>query len=78
MNCRRCHGLMVEERFEDLRGDPQHISFYGWRCVCCGNVADPVILYNRSNQAVAAFNTQPHRTRLAEAATAWNLDIEAA
>lgn len=78
MNCRRCHGLMVEERFEDLRGDPQHISFYGWRCVCCGNVADPGILYNRSNQAFAAFNAQPHRMRLAEAAKVWNLDIEAA
>ncbi len=78
MNCRRCYGLMVEERFEDLRGDPQHISFYGWRCVCCGNVADPVILSNRSNQTVAAFNTQLHRTQLAEAAKAWNLDIEAA
>jgi hypothetical protein len=69
---------MVEERFEDLRGDPQHISFYGWRCVCCGNVADPVILHNRSNQAVAAFNTQLHRTQRAEAAKAWNLNFEAA
>jgi hypothetical protein len=69
---------MVEERFEDLRGDPQHISFYGWRCVCCGNVADPVILHNRSNQAVAAFNPQLHRTQRAEAAKAWNLNFEAA
>jgi hypothetical protein len=69
---------MVEERFEDLRGDPQHISFYGWRCVCCGNVADPVILHNRSNQAVAAFNVQLHRTQLAEAAKTWNFDFEAA
>ena len=78
MNCRRCHGLMVEERFEDLRGDPQHISFYGWRCVCCGNVADPVIFYNRSSQAVAALNAQPHRVQLAGVAKTWNLDIEAA
>ena len=78
MNCRRCHGLMVEERFEDLRGDPQHISFYGWRCVCCGNVADPVILHNRANQILAAFDTQPQRTRLVEAVRVWNLDIEAA
>ena len=78
MNCRRCHGLMVEERFEDLRGDPQHISFYGWRCVCCGNVADPVIFSNRSSQAVAAFNTQPHRVQLAGVAKTWNLDNEAA
>jgi hypothetical protein len=69
---------MVEERFEDLRGDPHHISFYGWRCVCCGDVTDPVILHNRSNQALAAFCNQPHRMRLAEAARNWNLDFEAA
>jgi hypothetical protein len=48
MDCLRCHGLMVEERFEDLRGDPQHISFHGWRCVCCGNVIDPVIIRHRT------------------------------
>ena len=44
MDCLRCHGLMVQERFEDLRGDPHHVSFQGWRCVCCGNVVDPVII----------------------------------
>jgi len=48
MDCLRCHGLMVQERFEDLRGDPQHISFRGWRCVCCGNVVDPVIIRHRT------------------------------
>jgi hypothetical protein len=48
MNCLRCHGLMVGERFEDLRGDPQHISFHGWRCVCCGNVVDPLIIQHRA------------------------------
>jgi hypothetical protein len=48
MDCLRCHGLMVQERFEDLRGDPQHISFHGWRCVCCGNVVDPVIIRHRT------------------------------
>jgi hypothetical protein len=69
---------MVEERFEDLRGDPQHISFYGWRCVCCGNVADPVILRNRSNQALAVFGRQASHMRLAESAKTWGLDFEAA
>lgn len=47
MNCQRCHGLMVEERFEDLRSDPHHISFRGWRCVCCGDIVDPVIIRHR-------------------------------
>jgi hypothetical protein len=40
--------MMVEERFEDLRGDPHHISFLGWRCVCCGDVVDPVIVRHRT------------------------------
>lgn len=48
MECLRCHGLMVEERFEDLRGDPHHVSFHGWRCVCCGNIVDPVITRHRT------------------------------
>jgi len=48
MDCLRCHGIMVEERFEDLRGDPHHISFHGWRCVCCGDVVDPVIVRHRT------------------------------
>jgi len=48
MDCLRCHGMMVEERFEDLRGDPHHISFHGWRCVCCGNIVDPVIIRHRT------------------------------
>jgi len=48
MECLRCHGMMVVERFEDLRGDPHHISFHGWRCVCCGNIVDPVIIRHRA------------------------------
>jgi hypothetical protein len=40
--------MMVEERFEDLRGDPHDISFHGWRCVCCGDVVDPVIVRHRT------------------------------
>lgn len=48
MECLRCHGMMVEERFEDLRGDPHEISFQGWRCVCCGDVVDPVIVRHRT------------------------------
>jgi len=78
MECLRCRGMMVEERFEDLRGDPHDISFHGWRCVSCGDVADPVILYHRSNLAVAASHSQPPRTRPAETVKPWNLDIEAA
>lgn len=45
--CTRCRGLMVREHFIDLFDDTGQLSFNGWRCVCCGNVLDPVIVQNR-------------------------------
>ena len=47
MRCRRCRGLMVREQFYDMLDDSGFLSFYGWRCVCCGNVLDPLILMNK-------------------------------
>ena len=47
MNCMRCRGLMVREHFIDLFDGTGQLSFKGWRCVCCGNVLDPVIARNR-------------------------------
>ena len=43
MRCQRCNVVMVNERFYGP-GDP----FWGWRCVLCGNIFDPIILENRS------------------------------
>ena len=43
MRCQRCNMVMVNERFYGP-GDP----FWGWRCVLCGNISDPIILENRS------------------------------
>jgi hypothetical protein len=47
MQCPRCQGLMVPDHFSDLLYDGGYLSFDGWRCLCCGNVLDPVILGNR-------------------------------
>ncbi len=47
MRCLRCRGLMVKDQFYDLLDDSGHLSFKGWRCVCCGDVLDPLILKNR-------------------------------
>jgi hypothetical protein len=47
MNCPRCRGLLVLDTFYDLRDDTGHLSFNGWRCVCCGNVLDPLIVRNQ-------------------------------
>ena len=41
MRCQRCNVAMVNERFYGP-GDP----FWGWRCMLCGNISDPMILEN--------------------------------
>jgi len=43
--CQRCNGLMAFSKFY-----AQHSYFFGWRCVSCGDVLDPVILLNRLRQ----------------------------
>lgn len=47
MHCERCRGLMVVDRFTDLLDETGQITFRGWRCVCCGEIVDPVIVTNR-------------------------------
>lgn len=46
MQCVRCQGLMIADRFVDLAqsGDAE---FNGWRCLVCGNITDPVMAANR-------------------------------
>jgi hypothetical protein len=46
MECVRCHGLMVVDRFVDPEASG-HAEFTGWRCLLCGNILDPVIVANR-------------------------------
>ena len=47
MQCQRCNGLMVLERFDDIRDDTGQINFEGLRCLLCGEIVDPMILTNR-------------------------------
>ena len=42
MRCRRCNGRMVFEKYYDVSN-----VFYGWHCVICGEILDPVILLHR-------------------------------
>lgn len=44
MECDRCGGFMVYERFLSQETD----DFSGWRCVTCGDIVDEVILKNRT------------------------------
>lgn len=54
MRCARCQGLMVQDRFYDLLDDCGLVSLTAWRCVCCGNVVDPIILRNRRKFQIAS------------------------
>ena len=47
MHCPRCRGLLVQDVFYDLLDDTGHLRFNGWRCVCCGNVLDPLSVRNQ-------------------------------
>jgi len=43
--CQRCGGRMIFEKFYDVSS-----IFYGWHCVMCGEILDPVILLHRLSQ----------------------------
>lgn len=51
MDCPKCKGLMMLERFSDF-----FLVFYAWKCVNCGAVIDRTISNNRraSLAAIAA------------------------
>ena len=51
MQCQRCNGMMIGERFYGP-GNP----FWGWRCVRCGEIFDPIILENRSHCTILAVD----------------------
>ena len=78
MDCFRCHGMMVMERFDEVKGYSVEISFYGWRCVCCGNIFDPVIAANRLKPLLPRGNRTRHRLLVAEAVKYCETTIEAA
>ncbi len=42
MNCPRCKSKMHYEKFYAVQG-----TFWGWKCVICGEIVDQVILENR-------------------------------
>ena len=42
VHCQRCQGQMAFEKFYG-----QDNSFFGWHCITCGDILDPVILLHR-------------------------------
>jgi len=45
IRCQRCGGRMIAEKFYDVSN-----VFWGWHCVICGEILDPVILLHRLSQ----------------------------
>ena len=48
MQCPRCTGLMVFERFSAKTASDAVYGYDGWRCVVCGEVIDEIIIKNRN------------------------------
>jgi hypothetical protein len=40
--CVRCNGALTYDKFYSSYG-----NFWGWKCLNCGDIIDPVILNNR-------------------------------
>ena len=49
MDCPKCKGLMMLERFSDF-----FLIFYAWKCVNCGAIVDKTIAANRRKSLEAA------------------------
>lgn len=50
MHCLRCSGLLVQDHCYDLLDDSGQLGFKALRCVCCGDVIDPLILKHRQKR----------------------------
>ncbi len=48
MDCPKCQGLMLLERFSDF-----FLVFYAWKCLNCGAIIDRTISNNRKNSLAA-------------------------
>lgn len=42
---------MVRERYHNHEEDSLSLSVYGWHCIFCGCVVDPVIMTNRARMS---------------------------
>ena len=56
MDCPKCNGLMMLERFSDF-----FLIFYAWKCVNCGAIVDKTIANNR-RKSLEAARLEPQKT----------------
>ena len=57
MECPKCKGLMMLERFSDF-----FLIFYAWKCINCGSIIDRTISMNRK-KSLAVREIQPVAAR---------------
>ena len=48
LNCKRCSGCLEYEMCIDLESDTGYCTFWGLRCLQCGDIVDETILRNRA------------------------------
>lgn len=48
MGCRRCQSLLIPEVFGDYEASGNSMSFFGYRCLSCGDILDTTILRHRT------------------------------
>jgi hypothetical protein len=62
MKCFRCSGPMAREMFFDTSE-----RYWGWKCMLCGEIIDPVILNNRNamlmGRGISPTRERPHATK---------------
>lgn len=54
MECPKCNGLMMMERFSDF-----FLIFYAWKCINCGSIVDRTITANRRKSLALASEAAP-------------------
>ena len=59
MDCPKCKGLMMLERFSDF-----FLIFYAWKCINCGAIVDKTIASNR-RKSLDAARLEPQKTETA-------------
>ena len=53
MQCPKCSGLMMLERFSDF-----FMMFYAWKCFNCGSIIDRTIANNR-RRSLTVLEAEP-------------------
>ena len=54
MECPKCNGLMMMERFSDF-----FLIFYAWKCINCGSIVDRTITANQRKSLALASEAAP-------------------